>query len=124
MDEQELSIQAHFADVTDPRKAWNQDHRLSDILVMALCGIICGTDSWGSVAAFAEAKLPWFRRFLELPNGAPSHDTFSWVFAALDPKQLQLSGTVVHGFFRHFGDVHSPRPQATSGPQPLAGHQP
>ena len=36
MDEQELSIQAHFADVTDPRKAWNQDHRLSDILVMAL----------------------------------------------------------------------------------------
>jgi predicted transposase YbfD/YdcC len=89
IDEQELGIQAHFADVTDPRKAWNQDHRLSDILVMALCGIICGADSWVSVAAFAEAKLPWFRRFLELPNGAPSHDTFSRVFAALDPKQLQ-----------------------------------
>lgn len=59
MDEQELSIHTHFADVTDPRKAWNQDHRLSDILVMALCGIICGADSWVSVAAFAEAKLPW-----------------------------------------------------------------
>jgi predicted transposase YbfD/YdcC len=84
-----LSIQAHFADVSDPRKAWNQDHRLSDILVMALCGIICGADSWFSVAAFAEAKLPWFRRFLDLPNGTPSHDTFSRVFAALDPEQLQ-----------------------------------
>jgi predicted transposase YbfD/YdcC len=89
MDEQELSIQAHFADVTDPRKAWNQDHRLSDILVMALCGISCGADSWVSVAAFAEAKLAWFRRFLEVPNGTPSHDTFSRVFAALDPTQLQ-----------------------------------
>ncbi len=89
MDTQGLSIQTHFANVTDPRKAWNQDHRLSDILVMALCAIICGADSWVSVAAFAEAKLPWFRRFLDLPNGAPSHDTFSRVFAALDPTQLQ-----------------------------------
>jgi predicted transposase YbfD/YdcC len=89
MDTPGLSIQTHFATVTDPRKAWNQDHRLSDILVMALCGIICGADSWVSVAAFAEAKLPWFRRFLDLPNGAPSYDTFSGVFAALDPTQLQ-----------------------------------
>jgi predicted transposase YbfD/YdcC len=90
MEREELSIQAHFADVADPRKPWNQDHRLLDILVLALCGIICGADSWFSVATFAQAKLPWFRRFLELPNGAPSHDTFSRVFAALDPEQLRL----------------------------------
>jgi hypothetical protein len=88
MDTQGLSMQTHFATVTDPRKAWNQDHRLSAILVMALCGIICGADSWVSVAAFAQATLPWFRRFLDPPNGAPSHDTFARVFAALDPTPL------------------------------------
>lgn len=117
MDEQGLSIQAHFADVTDPRKASPQDHRLSDMLVMALCGGICGAASWVSVAAFAEATRPWFRRVLALPNGAPAHDTGSRVFAALAPKPLPqavrawvqavhgatnaevvaLDGTVMHG---------------------------
>jgi hypothetical protein len=86
-----LSIQEHFANVADPRKSWNQDHRLSDILVMALCAIICGADSWFSVATFAEAKLPWFRRFpmvhrLTTPSRASSrHSTPSNSSAAFCP---------------------------------------
>jgi hypothetical protein len=86
-----LSIQAHFAEVRDPRQAWNQDHRLLDSLVMALWGIICGPTSWGAVATFAQAKAPWFRRVREAPNGAPSHATFSRVVAALDPAHLPQS---------------------------------
>lgn len=62
-------MNAHFAHIPDPRKAWDQDHRLLGLLVMALCTILSGADSAVSVATFAQAKLPWFRRFLELPHG-------------------------------------------------------
>lgn len=83
------SIQTHFADLTDPRSDHTLQHRLLDIIVIAFAAIICGADSWVEVKAFGEAKLAWFGRFLSLPNGIPSHDTFSDVFARLDPDEFQ-----------------------------------
>ena len=65
------------------------DHRLSDILVIALCAVICGAESWDDSAEFGEVKQDWFATFLELPNGIPSHDTFNRVFAALTPEQFR-----------------------------------
>jgi predicted transposase YbfD/YdcC len=62
---------------------------LLDIVVLALCGVVCGADSWVEIAEFGRAKLEWFQQFLHLPNGIPSHDTFGRVFARLDPEQLQ-----------------------------------
>jgi len=59
---------------------------LLDIVVLALCGVICGADSWVEIAEFGQAKLEWFQQFLHLPNGIPSHDTFGRVFARLDPE--------------------------------------
>ena len=77
-----------FRDVPDPR-ASNVIHKLHDILVLAICGVICGADGWAEVEEFGNSKLAWFGTFLDLPNGIPSHDTFGRVFARLDPDAFE-----------------------------------
>lgn len=74
--------------VADPRVKRRKRHKLSDILVIAVCGFIAGCEGWVDVELFGLAKQEWFEKFLELPNGIPSHDTFGRVFALLDPQQL------------------------------------
>jgi len=78
-----------FDQVEDPRVERTKLHRLSDILVIALCGVICGADSWTEIELFGKAKFAWLRTFLELPHGIPSHDTFGRVFSRLNPEQLE-----------------------------------
>ena len=63
-----------------------------DIVTIAICGTICGADNWVDIELFGKCgkcKEEWFRTFLELSNGIPSHDTFGDVFARLDPEQFQ-----------------------------------
>ena len=83
------SIHEHFGDLKDPRIDRCKRHQLLDILVIAICAIICGADDWVEVEAFGNAKLAWFKTFLALPHGIPSHDTFGRLFARLDPAQFQ-----------------------------------
>ena len=78
----------HFQDLSDPRAA-NVIHKLSDILTLAICAVICSADGWVQVQMFAESKASWFRTFLDLPGGIPSHDTFGRVFAAIDPAAFE-----------------------------------
>ncbi len=85
------SIAAHFRRVPDPRVRRTRRHALEDILVITLCAVICGADDWVSIAHFGHAKRKWFRRFLALPHGIPSHDTFGRVFAALDPEAFKAA---------------------------------
>ena len=82
-------IEAHFSELEDPRIDRKKLHKLLDIMVIAICAAICGADTWEDVEIFGEAKEKWFRAFLELPNGIPSHDTFNRVFNRLDPEQFQ-----------------------------------
>jgi predicted transposase YbfD/YdcC len=77
-----------FEGVVDPRVNRNRRHKLVDILVIALCGFLAGSESWVDVELFGISKQKWFEKFLELPNGIPSHDTFGRVFALIDPQQL------------------------------------
>ena len=85
------SIRDHFATVEDPRIDRTKAHDLLDIIVIAMCAVVCGADNWVDVEDFGNAKLAWLRQFRPLPNGIPSHDTFGEVFARLDPAQFQTS---------------------------------
>jgi len=81
-----LSLLSHFANLPDPRVERTKHHRLLDIVAIAICAVIGGADDWVAVEAFGKAKFDWLKRFLELPNGIPSHDTFGRVFARIDPE--------------------------------------
>jgi predicted transposase YbfD/YdcC len=74
--------------VTDPRRH-NRVHALPEMIVMALVAVLCGADGWDDVADFCRIRAAWFARFLALPKGVPSHDTFGRVFARLDPLQVE-----------------------------------
>jgi predicted transposase YbfD/YdcC len=84
-----LALSEHFAHLDDPRVERTRLHHLLDIVVIAICAVIAGAESWDDIALFGEAKQAWFATFLALPNGIPSHDTFNRVFAALDPDQFR-----------------------------------
>jgi len=75
-------------EVADPRLDRTKDHDLVDILVIALCTILCGGDSFYDMEEFGQVRLEWLKSFLRLRNGAPSHDTYNRVFQALDGRQL------------------------------------
>jgi len=78
-----------FEQVEDPRVDRTKLHSLVDILVITLCAVISGADSWTEVELFGKSRRKWLRSFLALPNGIPSHDTFGRVFARLRPEALE-----------------------------------
>lgn len=84
-----LIIADHFAEVKDARIERTQQHKLIDIITIAICAVSCGADSWVAIETYGEAKQSWLKQFVELPNGIPSHDTFARVFAKINPQQFQ-----------------------------------
>ena len=80
-----LSLLEHFKGLADPRVIGRCDHELLDVMVIALCCLLCGGSSFNDMEDFGRAKEAWFRTFLKLPHGIPGHDTFNRVFAALKP---------------------------------------
>jgi predicted transposase YbfD/YdcC len=76
----------YFAELTDPRRETkNKLHKLTDIIMIVFCAVLSGIEDWVGMETFAEEKEQWFRTFLELPNGIPSHDTLSDVIGRLLP---------------------------------------
>jgi predicted transposase YbfD/YdcC len=83
------SIKKHFRKLTDPRVVGRTDHLLVDILVMAICAVIANCNGWRDIALFAQKRATWFKRFLKLPHGIPSHYTFRRIFDQLNPRAFQ-----------------------------------
>lgn len=83
------SIWIHFSKLEDPRIDRQKLHPLMDIIVIAICAVICGAETWVDMENFGKARIEWFKKFLELPNGVPSHDTFGRVFGLLKASAFE-----------------------------------
>jgi len=83
------TFSSHFHDIQDKRIERTKFHLLHDILVIAICAVICGADGPSAIEQYALAKQDWLNTFLKLPNGIPSHDTIGRVMAQIDPQQFQ-----------------------------------
>ena len=87
--EDSTSLYAHFSVLKDPRDPGRRRHLLIDILMIAITAVLCGADSWTEIEEFGRSNETWFRRYLQLEHGIPSHDTFGRVFSLLSPTALQ-----------------------------------
>src|SRR4051794_30345831 len=82
-------LTACFDGLADPRVTRRCDHRLIDILVIAVSAVIACAESWEDIELYGRSKQAWLKTFLPLPNGIPSHDTFRRVFMLLDPDAFE-----------------------------------
>jgi hypothetical protein len=83
------SIGSYFESLSDPRHFRNRKHFLVDIVVIAVCGMLCGSDGPTAIHHWAENRQDWLEQFLSLPNGIPSRDCIRWLLMALKPEAFQ-----------------------------------
>ena len=87
------TVNSHLLDAFTPMEDFRMvskcDHKLIDIIALSICAVICGSDTWVDVHNFGVAKQDWLKKFLELPNGIPSHDTIGRVFSMLNPVKFE-----------------------------------
>ena len=89
MSQSPYSIKIYFRKLRDPRVRGRKKHLLLDLIIITICGTICGCNDWQEIATFARGRYDWLKKFLRLPSGVPSHDTLERVFDRLDPEQFQ-----------------------------------
>lgn len=89
MEAKKLTLINAFETVEDFRVVERCSHKLIDIIVLTICAVICGAESWVDVYDFGIGKIDWLKKFLELPNGIPSHDTIGRVFSLLNASHFE-----------------------------------
>ena len=80
-----------FGDLKKPHVERTKKNLLLDILALSICGVLSGADGWEEIKDFAKEHESWFKKFLILPHGIPSHDTISRVFSALNRRHYNLA---------------------------------
>jgi len=83
------TIGSYFESLSDPRHTRNRKHLLEDIVVIAVCGILCGSDGPTAIHRWADNRRDWLEQFLSLPNGIPSRDCIRRLLMALKPEAFQ-----------------------------------
>ena len=86
--ESRLRMMDVFVGIRDPRQAKKVEHKLVELLVIAVCGVLAGADDFVEIEEWAKEKHDWFKRYLRLEHGIPSHDTFGRVFATIDAEMF------------------------------------
>lgn len=86
-----LRVADVFVGIRDPRQAKKVEHDLVELLVIAVCGVLAGADDFVEIEEWAKEKDDWFREYLRLEHGIPSHDTFGRVFAAIDAEEFSAA---------------------------------
>lgn len=96
-----------FGNIADPRQQKKTRHKLLDCVILTLVGVMCGCEDWEEIAEFGKARYEQLKRYLELPNGIPSHDTIRRVVGMLDPRQLSrcYQAWICSVFPRREGDI-------------------
>ena len=84
-----MKILEIIEEISDPRMEGKVQHKLSTIIFVALCGILCGCESWSDIRDYCRIKREWLSRYISLTNGIPSGDTFRRVFTLLDPANVE-----------------------------------
>lgn len=82
------NLKDHFRQLADPRVGPAKRHELLDILMIAVCALLCGAEGFTDIALFGQCKADWLQTWLALPRGIPSHDTFNRVFGLIDPTKF------------------------------------
>ena len=110
------SLVEHFTALDDPRCARKVEHRLVDVLVIAVCAVVAEAETFEDIALYGRCKEGWLQRFLELPGGIPSHDTFRRVLMLIDPDAFERRFTAwVRDAFRAEEGAVAPEQIAVDG---------
>ena len=83
------SLLSHFSILQDCRQTGKIAHKLSDILLLAICAVIAGAEGWEEIEDFGHSRLSWLQEYADFENGIPSHDTIARVMSLVNPKQFQ-----------------------------------
>jgi hypothetical protein len=78
-----------FRSLKDPRIHRNRKHKLLDIIILSILAVLCGAESYDSIALYGRENFEFLKQFLDLKNGIPSHDTINRVFQMLNPRQFE-----------------------------------
>lgn len=89
MAQTKTSLHAYFEQFPDYRVNRNKKHLLSEIIILSIVAVLCGSESWDAIESYGKTKLGFLRSFLKLPGGIPSHDTINWVLSNLCPKLFE-----------------------------------
>ena len=102
-----MSLEACFGDMEDPRVEGRCAHKLIEIILVAVCAVLCGAENWSQVEEYGKDKADWLKQYLDLANGIASHDTFGRVFRLLDATgfQARFMGWVEQFFSLKRGQV-------------------
>src|ERR1700733_250275 len=92
------SIGSYFESLPDPRHTRNRKHLLVDVVVIAVCGMVCGCDGVTAIHRWASNRADWLKQFLTLSNGIPSRDCIRCLLMALEPEAFQkcFQGWIAH----------------------------
>jgi hypothetical protein len=84
-----LNLQTQLQAIPDPRTGRARRHELLDLLLISLCASLCGAQTFTDIALFGRCQQEWFKTWLALPHGIPSHDPFNRVFGLINPPHFR-----------------------------------